>query len=487
MAFQIRLYSFSKKENSTKQPSGNGSIQTGVLKQKSGIINPQIKFSFTEAPTAYNYAYIPQFGRYYFIREWTFDIGFWWASMECDVLATWKTNIGAGSEYVIRSSNTWDGDVIDTIYPITVKSFRKSVSLNKNPFENSISNGCYILGVVSGSDSGIGATTYYAMSGEQFRNFNKFMLGSIDWMDFDFESVDGVNASLIKSLFNPYQYVVSCMWFPIPRTSLETTAVASIPFGWWSIPAGAYRLNSVTYNDDYTATLPDHPQISRGKYMNAQPYTSMVMKFPAFGMIELNPSMYYYSRTANFHISVDLITGEGEMLFDSSFDVPTESERVVYQTIPAQIGVNIPISQMASNPDNVRKGIGGIIGGAIGGVIGGYNDNGGSFIGSLLKGGSVVDVVGNARQMVMPESHIVGGTSGFSKYININSYPRIECSFHIVVDDDVVHNGRPLCKVKQLSTIPGFILCEGADLNTPGTYEENKTIRSYLNGGFYYE
>ena len=50
-----------------------------LVRNGTGIINPKIELDYglTTNPSQYNYCYIADFGRYYFIREWTFDAGLW--------------------------------------------------------------------------------------------------------------------------------------------------------------------------------------------------------------------------------------------------------------------------------------------------------------------------------------------------------------------------------------------------------------------------
>ena len=73
MSFQVSLFQFSKKENSTGRPAaGSGAYFSCVLKDGTGVLNPVITLDMglNESPTKYNYAYINTFGRYYFINEW---------------------------------------------------------------------------------------------------------------------------------------------------------------------------------------------------------------------------------------------------------------------------------------------------------------------------------------------------------------------------------------------------------------------------------
>ncbi|MDE5757647.1 MAG: hypothetical protein K2H85_03435, partial [Allobaculum sp.] len=380
--------------------------------------------------------------------------------------------------YVLRSSYEFDTDVIDMWYKskVRTKTVRTSIT---TPFVASYSQGCFILGVISNSEYGIGSTTYYAMEPAQFRNFNKFMMENVDWLDIDFSLITEITESLFKTLFNPYQYVVSCQWIPIPRTAISTTAVASIPYGWWNIPAGAYRINEVSWNGNMTVKIPKHPQESRGNYMNFQPYTRHVLHFPPFGDIPVDPMMYYNGNMANFSITMDLITGEGYLYSVSSGTLDGSSDPIIYQSINAQLGVPVSFTQMGIN---VAKTAQEYLSGGFGAI--------GSILSGNIGGGisSIVNTsIGSAINMWKPETHVIGMNGNFSKYVDINSLPALESSFVYNVDEDNSHNGRPLCKVRTLGAIPGFILCEGASISTGGTYEENESIRNYLNGGFYYE
>ena len=63
----------------------------------------------------------------------------------------------------------------------------------------------------------------------------------------------------------------------------------------------------------------------------------------------------------------------------------------------------------------------------------------------------------------------------------------ILADFLDVADDNITENGRPLCEVRTVSTLSGYMICENADLDTAASPAEKSTILSALNGGFYYE
>ena len=78
----ITLYKFNKRANSTKRPSGGVKVY-GRLNNKCGITAPSVIFS--DDYHTYNYAYIPNFNRFYWVEEWTYSDGVWIAQMAVDV------------------------------------------------------------------------------------------------------------------------------------------------------------------------------------------------------------------------------------------------------------------------------------------------------------------------------------------------------------------------------------------------------------------
>ena len=89
-------------------------------KDNSTITHPVIDLAIVSGDPAslgYNYAYIAAYNRYYFVTEWTYALGIWTCRLSVDVLASYKTAIGALSKYVTRSASQYDLDVQDSMYP----------------------------------------------------------------------------------------------------------------------------------------------------------------------------------------------------------------------------------------------------------------------------------------------------------------------------------------------------------------------------------
>lgn len=89
----LRLYYTSDENNKINKSLSNAIILTGTMRDSSSIISPVILVEGASF-NAYNYAYIPQFDRYYFIKGITnYRNNLWILELECDVLMSFKSSI----------------------------------------------------------------------------------------------------------------------------------------------------------------------------------------------------------------------------------------------------------------------------------------------------------------------------------------------------------------------------------------------------------
>lgn len=89
----LRLYYTSDENNKIKKTLSSALVLTGTMRDSSSIIKPVILVEGVSF-NAYNYAYIPSFDRYYFIKEITnYRNNLWILELECDVLMSFKSSI----------------------------------------------------------------------------------------------------------------------------------------------------------------------------------------------------------------------------------------------------------------------------------------------------------------------------------------------------------------------------------------------------------
>ena len=89
----ITLYKNNSEKNKISKSLSNGHTLTGTLRNESNVVNPTIIINI-DNPTSYNYAYIPMFGRYYFITDFvSLRTGIWQINLKSDVLMSFKNSI----------------------------------------------------------------------------------------------------------------------------------------------------------------------------------------------------------------------------------------------------------------------------------------------------------------------------------------------------------------------------------------------------------
>lgn len=90
---EITLYKTSEENNKIDKTLSEPYNMTGSLRNESSVIRPSILVEI-ENPTNYNYMYIPDFGRYYFIKEMTsVRTNLWRLDCEVDVLKSYANEI----------------------------------------------------------------------------------------------------------------------------------------------------------------------------------------------------------------------------------------------------------------------------------------------------------------------------------------------------------------------------------------------------------
>ena len=177
----ITFYNFSKRDNSTKQPTG-GTVISCELKSQTTIIAPSIviKNAPSGLSTAWNYCYIPDFSRYYFITNWTWLNGVWEIACSVDVLASFKGEIGNTSAYIIRSASRYNGDILDSFYPASTScGIVKQQFAQQFIYHTYIANGSFILGVINSlNNAQFGAITYYALTLSQLSDMLQYLFSA---------------------------------------------------------------------------------------------------------------------------------------------------------------------------------------------------------------------------------------------------------------------------------------------------------------------
>ena len=468
----VYLFSFSKRENSTAQPVLNTGTSFSVqLKDNCSTLEPVLIFNPGSTgmpnpfnPSAFNYAYIASFSRYYFVKDWTYRNGVWEVALIVDVLASYKTAIGNLSAYVVRSASQSDGTVIDGFYPATSQKTIQRVSLACSYYGVAPSGGCYVVGIINNVTSGnVGSVCYYCLTSSQLANLLAWLFSSNIFTN---SNITEMGEGLFKSMFNPFQYFTSAMWFPFAVSSLTSASDSNIVVGYWTSSVSGKVLTNLAQSSTITGTIPDHPQISRGSYLNYAPYTALTMYVEPFGAIPLDPSFRNNGNYIYSQFLVDHVTGEA-LLRCSITASGSPSPNYITAERSAKIAVPIQLAQVASDYVQTLGSAAGVIGSAL----------------SLDLAGIAGNII-NGLQSAMPKAATMGVNGSFSMTI---PSPLLICEFTHIANENNSEFGRPLCANKTLNSLSGFIQCGDAD-HAVGAFEaERNNINTFLKNGFYYE
>lgn len=494
MAFEVKLFQFSKKENSTKRPNdADASSFNCVLKDGSGIINPNIllDIGINNAPSRYNYAYIPSFNRYYWIDEWVNDGKLWSATMNVDALATYKTQIGASNLYVLRASNEYDGNIIDSYYTSKTNISSGKTAINKPHNKiNSLGKDGFIVGLISNpggiiSDLGAqyGSITYEYFTRKGLYDLVKYLMNTQNWgslgTGFD---LNDASLELQKSLVDPLQYIKSCLWVPY---DMQISIIPStLSFYGWDVPNIEHTTLSsmgIINTESVNVSIPKHPSTnSRGNYVNCSPYTRLWLNATPYGVIELDTSITANLSTITLKESLDLIDGKAILTI--------EGGGVVIDKQVAQMGVPIQISQVSRDYLGVVGGVAqSVMGGVEAGIGGGLMYLSGGMFGGDMVGSGLSGIVGgavDAYKSYIPKSKSLGGGGGF---VDLSETWHINHTFFLQTDDDNSHVGRPLYANRVISNLGGFIMVKDGAISLNATQQESQLVKTYLERGFYYE
>lgn len=479
---KIILYQFSKKSNSTARPINTTpslELDNAQIKSPSSVNEPLLQLAKgTITPTYYNYVYIPDFNRYYFINDITYNIGVWLISCNVDVLASFKEDITASSQYVLRSSSNYNANIMDNFYTSRSVIHKSSNNLGdvyrtgiataiSGYFSKSYTAGYFMLGIINGNSDGSGITYY-------FLGYSAFMSFISNLLSYTPSDISDVSSGLAKAVWNPIEYITICKWYPI--AAYTTTVTSSIDVCGYNISfTGVGGVVSDARCEEYYSdvTIPKHYQLDTyRKYLQLYPWSQYKLYFEPFGFISIDNTLIYNASTMRLKWLVDYATGTAML---SIFNKDTGT---LIETINAQYGVDIPVTQLSI--DYVGMGAG--LGGAFGSVGQALQGDIGGAINSLISG------VGSVWGSIAPSHTTIGAQGSFIPYKA--GTPYLQLISIEQVDTNATKWGYPYCANATLSTLSGYCLCSNATVSytthNPLSMEAD-TVNNLLNTGVYLE
>lgn len=446
---EIVLYHFSKRKNSTKRPTGQGTEVPCLLKSATTFQNPTF---ILQKPMndmlQFNYA---KWADHYYFIDSTTSINAGQTEISCteDVLATYKNEIGNYTCFIERSSNQTTL-ANDNMYIPTndwVLSTR-NVS-HKEKIMTSTYSQQYIIRVVSRT----GVASYY-INGDQLNDL-------LDYMYTESNFTDVITDGITKLMFDPFKYIVDLKWIPFVERAFKNNNNEAIQLGFWDSGVMAKRIDEDTVvNFSYSFAF-DNPlyAITDFRYYSSS-FSNYFIKLPFIGVVALNP--YKIDESVNALYQFDATSGLCNIFL--------QSKKVVFASYQFQLSVPVQIGYASTNIAQLTTSAVSLVGAGLQGNIA-------QGISSGIEAG---------RSITAPEVSMLGTIGNISNILNnqileFNSYA---CTS---IDPDGASEGYADGTVRSISGLSGYIKCRNASIEISGFTGDQEAVNNYLNSGFYYE
>ena len=460
---------FSKRKNSTKQPSGGTQI-TVRLKDNCSVEAPV----FILSGGLPDYNYVEAFGHYYFVSDivsLTADV----CEIHCaqDCMATYKTDIGNTTAFVLYDG-TSNSTLEDTRLP---KVSTATVSKNKTKLHANLNNvGSFIV-----TTTGMNSTNCYVISVLDVNKLVPNVIAQIntlfysdppfvpagDWSDF----IPGILRAIrqIMSSGNITDNIRDLRWIPFDVSGVGSH---SIYVGCYDtgITGGYLSLSSSLRIDARTASISIPWQYS--DWRNAF-CTDMTLYLPFVGVVSIPADKLIGDTGISLNVSADMVTG------DMCIVLTGTTTGIYLGCYGASTGVTIPIGNSGTNLQRLATSLIGGLGsvrsaGSIGGMV------------SALGGA----IGGIAEAAFNPITQSVGGLSSAAaaKLPFDAELVLISHNTNVTPSSISASMGTPTFAQKQISSCPaGYIQCQNASVETTAKDADRDIINGYLNSGFFYE
>lgn len=453
---------FSKRKNSTKQPTGGTEIDV-VLKDNTSLLNPT--FQAGSVPANVNYCYVADFGRYYYVSGVSHDGPFCLIDCECDVLATYKSQIGATSAMVEFTSSSSEVRITDPRNkPLHTFEEASDKLLDLAQYGFSASNGSFVLGIAGGT----GGVTYYVMSEQALSDF----------YDEVYDRANFIN-NIENQWYGIRDAVVSCKW--IPYSPAGSDVQIKIGDKWltthgWKITDRLSTIPEASYNITFYSD-----SLGLGtNYLDFEPFSTGCLYLPFVGSVPLDLGVVAKSKQIRIAIALDNYTG------DIVYKIANADGDFI-SSYQGNCSVNIPISSTQNNALGAASGAISVIGGIASTIAAVATKNPGLAAGAGL--GTAGSAIGLAQSLAIHTqvngsvSSAVAAELGLKlKYTILTRVPTFTN-----LTDPQASGGMPYFKIATISSLSGYVQCSNASVEIPGYIEEKDTVNGYVNGGFYYE
>lgn len=462
---QIECFSgFSKRVNSTKQPTGTGTIFDVLLKDGADDINPVFELNTLD----FSINRVKAFGRQYWAHVRNLDGHRSEIICKLDYLATYKTQIGAYTGYVEYAASAPAGLLYLDDPRNGPTSLVDTFGASVDPGWTASTSGAYLIGMANALSVGnCGAPAYYCTNAGGISNIMSKM--------FDQNIVP-----VIRNQFNGvFDAIVSCIWLPFdPAWITGQVGAASLPVyaGYQDLGVGNFAmLTGRIWNTRVNLSIPAGPPGYGGTYIQSNKYNTTTIYLPGVGVVPINYDIYKdASAGIAIDIHLDMITG------DIVYYLSTAGPGAVgeCQCFSGNVAAKVPV--VGSSYDGI---------GVASGIL--------STASNMAHGdvlGSAQGALGIAKSLSV-DNIVIGGNSSplaFAQDSNIRIENHRIVPIHGATSAAELEvfraeQGMPYFNNATISSLSGYVQCRAASVSIPGDGDEQDVVNGYLNSGFYYE
>ena len=489
MAHTIYAGNVSKRKNSTLQPSLSASFDV-LLKTPTSLHTP----TFTINAGSFDYNYLKWNDRYYFVTDVVSrNNNLWEVSAVCDVLATYKAEILASTQYVSYSAN---GN--DVWLPDNRIATDENIIVTKNaatvPLFSLI--GCYILTVIGKN----GCESFNVTSGtlmsicadvaqwvddiqaliEQIQNMDTSAGNAWDAIGHLGELMRAIALAMVKTGFlgnsreDALNCIRSCVWLPFD-SSIVGGASDSIYLGKYPTNKSGLLVTNIPKTNSVSVAIPWHFSDYR-RATNEDLY----LYLPFIGNVSLSSSSLTSATTLTVNYSYCI---------DGSLTYEVKAGNQVIGTYGGNVAGTMPIGTaqteglgkiFTTSLSHIQKAVGAGIS-AASGNIGAAAD-----LSALGKAASSYDIINTS---MTTHAGAIGGVTcgagaGLDKDVICYS---VAHPTNIEPATMAATMGRPYQKPATLGSLTGYCQCANAHVAAAAESQELDEIDAFLNGGFYIE
>ena len=439
----------------------------------------------------FNYAYIAEFGRYYFVSDIQITRShIFMVSMVVDVLMSFKDNLLALDAFIDRNEFDYNSTIPDDLIPLTLeKQVMEYVpdrgSFVNTTFDTNLENDSYtititILGVMGSyeeieppTDSGLPKINDYNMTSST----TTYIIRESDYL------------SIINGLMGDYStykdYVLSIVAYPFEVDSQYPDIMDVVAFGYDE----NHDPRTIPYFDESGDPVQGKFGQSFSKYMVVAdfeiPYVSNFTYFEPFAQYELYIPYFGWVK-----LDFDLVKGHRLLVYyacnrddgsATAYVWDYTGKRMVYST-PCQLGIKLAYSSTNQEELTAQKNaIGlnlavGLISSALTIGMGAVAKNPVAVAKGTIAGASAITSAINAYSMLFPRASATFGDSTTGLYSPTDV--RLRVTKNVILPSDMGKfrklYGAPLKQNRLLSVLSGFTIVGDVHLEGINAYKKEK-------------